>query len=142
MKQDVKKHIHNTIIAQNAYLKMLQDEPISSKYQSSAYLTKQGKAKIDPDFGNLMLNGDAEMQNPQFYDDNKYWLMDEVEKYMDENKRQIEEREKEAAEAEDAQNNSQDDSKTDPNALAGQESEQANAIKDNDEQIIEETGKA
>jgi hypothetical protein len=36
---------------------------------------------------NLIPNGDIEMQKSQFYDENKYWLMDEVDKYMSLNQR-------------------------------------------------------
>ena len=40
-----------------------------------------------------MPNGDAEMQKPQFYEDNKYWLVEEVDKYLDKNKNDIKEEE-------------------------------------------------
>ena len=39
----------------------------------------------------LLACADAEMQKPQFYEDNKYWLMTEVEKYMKSNHEQIQE---------------------------------------------------
>ena len=66
---------------------MLKEEPHSSKYSSNQYQTKPGKAKLEPDMANLIPNGDIEMQKSQFYDENKYWLMDEVDKYMSLNQR-------------------------------------------------------
>ena len=45
---------------------------------------------------NLIPNGDIEMQSSKFYDENKYWLMDEVDKYMTLNQRQIDDREQKA----------------------------------------------
>ena len=69
---------------------MLQEEPIASKYSANAYQTKPGLAKLDPaKDGILMPNGDVEMQKPQFYEDNKYWLVEEVDKYLDKNKSDI-----------------------------------------------------
>ena len=94
MAHDVKKHIQNKIIEQNEYLRMLQEEPIASKYSANAYQTKPGLAKLDPaKDGILIPNGDAEMQKPQFYEDNKYWLVEEVDKYLDKNASDIKEEE-------------------------------------------------
>ena len=92
MVSDPKKHIQNKIIEQNEYLRMLQEEPIASKYTTSAYLTKPGLAKLDPAKDSILMpNGDAEMQKPKFYEDNKYWLVDEVDKYLTKNKSDVKE---------------------------------------------------
>lgn len=71
-------------MAQNRYLGMLKEEPQSAKYGAKDYLTRPGLAKLDPtlDSETLLPCIDSEMQQPKFYDDNQYWLMDEVEKYM------------------------------------------------------------
>ena len=92
MAADVRKHIQNKILEQNEYLRMLQDEPIASMYSANAYQTKPGLAKLDAaKDGILMPSGDAEMQKPQFYEDNKYWLVEEVDKYLDKNASDIKE---------------------------------------------------
>ena len=65
---------------------MLQEEPFASKYSANAYQTKPGLAKLDPAKDSILMpNGDAEMQKKEFYEDNKYWLLEEVDKYMDKN---------------------------------------------------------
>ena len=38
------------------------------------------------------------MQQPKFYDDNKYWLMEEVDRYMNTNQEQIKEQQRIAEE--------------------------------------------
>ena len=63
---------------------MLREEPISAKYGAKDYLTQPGQARLDPahDSDRLLACADSEMQQPKFYEDNKYWLMDEVDRYM------------------------------------------------------------
>ena len=86
MQHDVRKHIQNKIIEQNSYLRMLQQEPQSSKYGTGAYRTKPGLAKLDPTKDSILMpSGDSEMQKPKFYEDNRYWIIDEVDKYQAKN---------------------------------------------------------
>ena len=90
----VQRHLTNTILTQNRYLSMMKEEPLSAKYSSKDYLTQPGQARLDPAQGDaerLLACADTEMQQPEFYEDNKYWLMDEVEKYMKSNHEQIQE---------------------------------------------------
>ena len=65
----------------------LKDEPLSAKYGSKDYHTQPGASRLDAsqDAERLLICADSEMQKPAFYEDNKYWLMDEVEKYMNTN---------------------------------------------------------
>ena len=88
---DVQRQLTNIILAQNNYLSMLKEEPLSAKYGSKDYLTQPGNARLDTaqDSERLLTCIDNEMQQPAFYDDNKYWLIDEVEKYMKANQEQI-----------------------------------------------------
>lgn len=83
----MQKQLSNTILAQNKYLSMLKEEPISAKFGVKDYLTQPGAARLDPtqDSERLLTCADSEMQQPKFYEENKYWLMDEVEKYMKSN---------------------------------------------------------
>lgn len=48
-------------------------------------------AKLDPTIDQeiLLPCADTEMQQPKFYEENKYWLMAEVEKYMKGNQERI-----------------------------------------------------
>ena len=81
---------------------MLKEEPISAKYGAKDYLTQPGAARLDlaHDSERLLACADSEMQQPQFYDDNKYWLMDEVEKYMKSNQEQVKEQQRRVKEKE------------------------------------------
>lgn len=60
---------------------------MSAKYGARDYMTQPGAARLDPtaDADRLLACADTEMQQPKFYDDNKYWLMDEVDRYMQTN---------------------------------------------------------
>jgi hypothetical protein len=82
VKADVKTTLQNTVIQQNAYLRMLSEEPLSALYSAAQYQTRPGQARLDPERETLVPFGDLESQKPKFYEDNKYWLLDEVEKYM------------------------------------------------------------
>ena len=96
---DLQKQLSNTILDQNRYLAMLKEEPLSAKYGAQDYLTQPGQARLEPAQGDaerLLACADKEMQQPQFYEDNKYWLMDEVERYMRSNQEQLKEQKRQA----------------------------------------------
>ena len=82
---------------------MLKEEPLAAKYAAKDYLTQPGQAKLDPQQDSevlfckyflkiLLPAANGEMNNQRYYDENKYWLMDEVERYMKSNQEQINEK--------------------------------------------------
>ena len=92
---------------------MLKEEPLSAKYGSKDYLTQPGNARLDTaqDSERLLTCIDNEMQMPAFYEDNKYWLIDEVEKYMKANQEQIAEQRRIIAQQEEEERQRQEEEK-------------------------------
>jgi hypothetical protein len=72
---DLRGCLQGKILAQNKLLRMLQTEPQTRKFGLEAYATKPGKSQ-NPS------NTSLEAQGPQFFADNKMWILNEVDKYL------------------------------------------------------------
>lgn len=72
---DISKTLQNQILKQNNLLRILQEEPEHVSYQSG-YDTKLG-------LGQRQLGRSVESVDSKFFEDNKKWILDEVQKYLE-----------------------------------------------------------
>lgn len=87
-------HIQNLVVQQNSHLRVLQETPTEIEHGANAYMTN-GQTSLqnaqENSFGSDIrpsydkAHAKLEVTDKKFIEDNKQWILGEVEKYLENN---------------------------------------------------------